>query len=318
MRSFKYSMLWFLRIISGIKTETILCSFSLSLTFSVFSVHNAAMRVIDGSDITRAVRDLFVSLGTAPVSLEGVVFSAPGLVEPEQTIAKILDENRELARREKRPLCQDCGVAQVFIKKGTHVAFTGAGTLESLVNEGVRRAWQEGSYRSSVVVHPFERINTGDNTPAVIHIEEVDGADLTVYGMMKGGGTENVSILKMLPPAASRSECAGMVLETLENAGGAGCPPYFVGVGVGGTFDSAPLLAKKALVERRRDDEQLAVLIEERVKELSYGMLGFPGTKAVHAVYTAVAPTHIAMLPLAVTVSCHSFRCGSFSIGDPR
>lgn len=268
------------------------------------------MRIIEGLRIKDAVKELFIKLNYSPVSLENVVFADSGMDHFENQIAEIIDKNREMAKAEKRPLCQDCGIAQVFVKIGKNVTFSDAPSLEILINKGVEEAYSEGLLRKSTVADPFERKNEGKNLPAFIHYELCDGDTFEIYGIAKGGGSENVSAQKMLVPAAGREGVAEFVFETLKNAGGKGCPPYFVGVGVGGTFDSVATLAKKALLEQVCEDNELLEMIDEKIKNLGFGVLGFPGKCPVKAVYVKKAPTHIAMMPAAVALNCHSFRTG--------
>ncbi len=273
------------------------------------------MKVLDGDIIIRQVKDLFLSLSFTPSSLDGVSFLKPEMTGLERDIAETLDTNMKIAAEEKRPLCQDCGLAQVFIEKGKFFSYSGASTIEELIEEGVRRAYDEGHLRKSMVEHPFERRNTGDNTPIFIHLEEVEGDTLKITGIAKGGGSENVSTLAMLPPSEGRKGVADFVMETLKQAGGKGCPPYFVGIGVGATFDTVASVSKKALVFRTKEDDELLKLIEARLGELDYGLLGFTGKLAVMDIFIKTAPTHIAMMPVAVTLNCHSLRSGTVTIG---
>ena len=268
------------------------------------------MRIVEGLRIKDAVKELFIKLNYSPVSLEKVSFVSPEMSDFERQLAGIIDENMQKSKTEMRPLCQDCGVAQVFVKIGKNVTFSDAPSLEILINKGVEEAYGEGMLRKSTVTDPFERKNEGKNLPAFIHCELCDGDTFEIYGMAKGGGSENVSAQKMLVPAVGREGVADFVFEPLKNAGGKGCPPYFVGVGVGGTFDTVAALAKKALLEQVCEDSELLEMIEEKVKSLGFGVLGFPGKCPVKAVFVKKAPTHIAMMPAAVALNCHSFRVG--------
>ena len=273
-----------------------------------------AMRIIEGLAIKEAVKELFIRLNYSPESLENVVFSDSKMDLFENQLAEIIDKNRKMAKTEKRPLCQDCGIAQVFVKMGKNVTFSDSPSLEILINKGVEEAYSEGLLRKSTVADPFERRNEGKNLPAFIHYELCDGDTFEIYGIAKGGGSENVSAQKMLVPAVGREGVADFVFETLKNAGGKGCPPYFVGVGVGGTFDSVAVLAKKALIEQVCEDNELLEMINEKIKDLGFGVLGFPGKCPVKAVYVKKAPTHIAMMPAAVALNCHSFRTGKVEL----
>jgi len=272
------------------------------------------MRIIEGLAIKEAVKELFIKLNYSPVSLENIVFADSNMDFFENQLAEIIDKNRKMAKTENRPLCQDCGIAQVFVKIGKNVTFSDSPSLDILINKGVEEAYAEGLLRKSTVNDPFERRNEGKNLPAFIHYEICDGDTFEIYGIAKGGGSENVSAQKMLVPAAGREGVAEFVFETLKNAGGKGCPPYFVGVGVGGTFDSVAALAKKALLEQVCEDNELLEMIDEKIKGLGFGVLGFPGICPVKAVYVKKAPTHIAMMPAAVALNCHSFRTGKVEL----
>ena len=272
------------------------------------------MRIVEGLRIKDAVKELFIKLNYSPDSLKDVVFADPAMEPFERKLAEIIDENCQKAKTEMRPLCQDCGVAQVFVKMGKNVTFSDAPSLDILINKGVEEAYAEGLLRKSTVADPFERKNEGKNLPAFIHYEFCDGDIFEIYGIAKGGGSENVSAQKMLVPAVGREGVAEFVFETLKNAGGKGCPPYFVGVGVGGTFDSVAALAKKALLEQVCEDDELLEMINGKVKDLSFGVLGFPGKCPVKKVFVKKAPTHIAMMPAAVALNCHSFRTGKVEL----
>ncbi len=268
------------------------------------------MRIIEGAHIIEGVRDLFIRLNYDPPSLEGVSFLEPGMGKDESDLANILNKNMDIASKEKRPLCQDCGIAQVFVKLGKCVSFSDAPKLQNLIEKGVEEAYDEGLLRKSTVKDPFDRVNEGRNLPAFIYFEECDGDTFEIYGIVKGGGSENVSSQQMLSPVEGREGVASFVFDTLKNAAGKGCPPYFAGVGVGGTFDTVSTLAKKALMEKRNDDPELMEMISTKIKDLDYGILGFPGISAVKSLYIKKAPTHIAMMPVAVALNCHSYRCG--------
>ena len=272
------------------------------------------MRIIEGLRIKDALKELFIKLNYSPDSLKDVVFADPAMEPFERKLAEIIDENCQKAKTEMRPLCQDCGVAQVFVKMGKNVTFSDAPSLDILINKGVEEAYAEGLLRKSTVVDPFERKNEGKNLPAFIHYELCDGDTFEIYAVAKGGGSENVSAQKMLVPAVGREGVAEFVFETLKNAGGKGCPPYFVGVGVGGTFDSVAALAKKALLEQVCEDDELLKMINGKVKDLGFGVLGFPGKSPVKKVFVKKAPTHIAMMPAAVALNCHSFRTGKVEL----
>jgi fumarate hydratase subunit alpha len=269
-----------------------------------------AVRIIEGAHIIEGVRELFIKLNYNPPSLEGISFLEPTMDKDEADLANILNENMDIASRERRPLCQDCGVAQVFIKIGKHCSYGDAYKIQDLIEKGVEKAYFDGLLRKSTVKDPFERVNDGKNLPVFTNFEECAGDKLEIFGIVKGGGSENVSTMKMLSPAEGREGVASFVFDTLKSAAGKGCPPYFAGIGIGGTFDTVPTLAKKALMESSNEDIELAEMIYEKIEELDYGILGFPGISAVKALYIKKSPTHIAMMPVAVALNCHSYRCG--------
>ena len=223
-------------------------------------------------------------------------------------------ENTRIAKAEKLPLCQDCGTAVVFLEIGQDVHITG-GDLEVAVEEGVRRGYYQGHLRKGIVSQPFsERVNTRDNTPAVIHAEIVPGDRLKITVLPKGGGAENVSRLAMLLPNEGKQGIIELVTKTVEEAGGDSCPPLIIGLGIGGTAEKAMLMAKKALlrkVDEPNPDPEVARLEKEvliRVNRLGVGPMGFGGSTTALAVHAEVSPTHITSLPVAVNLQCHSAR----------
>lgn len=223
-------------------------------------------------------------------------------------------ENARVAQEEGLPLCQDCGLTVVFLELGQEVHIVG-GDLTGAINEGVRKGYQEGYLRKSVVDRPFSaRINTRDNTPAVIHTQVIPGETLKITVVPKGGGAENMSTLKMLSPAAGRQGVVDFVVRTVDEAGANPCPPVIVGVGIGGTMERAALLAKKSLlreVGKPHPDPEVADLeaeILERVNGLGIGPMGFGGRTTALAVHVETFPSHIASLPVAVNLQCHSAR----------
>ncbi len=267
---------------------------------------------MNGDFVVDNIRELFVRLNFNPPSLkdDGVSFSEGGVSDMESEILSIMDENVEIAGKGSRPLCQDCGAAHVSIKKGKHVTFSNAASLNSLVNEGVRQAYSGKNLRKSIVSDPFSRKNTGDNTPVFIDYEETDGDVFEISGMVKGGGSDNVSAVKMLRPSEGREGVANFVAGVLSDARGSGCPPYFAGIGVGATFSHVTKLAAKALMQKSCDDKKLEDMISDRVEKLDFGVQGVPGSTGLKAVFIKKAPTHIAMLPVSVMLNCHSYRCG--------
>jgi len=223
-------------------------------------------------------------------------------------------ENTAVAAKERLPLCQDCGTALVFLQIGQDVHIIG-GDLNEAVNEGVRQAYNEGFLRKSIVSKPFSaRINTRDNTPAIIYTDIVPGEKLKIIIMPKGGGAENMTRLGMLTPAKGREGIIDFVVRAVDEAGSNPCPPVIVGVGIGGTAEKAMLLAKKALLRQVGEpspDNETAELereILERVNRLGIGPQGFGGRTTALAVHAEVFPAHIASLPVAVNLQCHSAR----------
>lgn len=218
--------------------------------------------------------------------------------------------NAKVAGEEQRPICQDTGTAVVFVDVGQDVHLIGGG-LHAAINEGVRCGYREGYLRNSIVADPlFGRQNTGDNTPAVIHVDLVPGDQVAITVMTKGGGAENMSRLTMLTPADGVAGVRAFVVETVELAGPNACPPVIVGVGIGGTFDLAPTLAKHALLRRvgaPNPEPHLAAFEREllgAINALGIGPHGFGGLTTALAVHVESYPTHIASLPVAVNLQC--------------
>jgi len=223
-------------------------------------------------------------------------------------------ENAQVAAEERMPLCQDTGMTVVYLELGQEVHLVG-GDLTEAVNEGVRRGYEEGYLRNSVVERPFSaRTNTKDNTPAVIHTEIVPGDRLKITLFPKGGGSENMSYLKMLSPATGRQGVIDFVVESVDKSGANPCPPTIVGVGIGGTADKAMDLAKRSLLREvgaPSPDPEVAELerdILEAVNRLGIGPMGFGGRVTSLAVHVETFPCHIASLPVGVNLQCHSAR----------
>jgi fumarate hydratase subunit alpha len=226
----------------------------------------------------------------------------------------IIIENALIAEKDNIPLCQDCGTAIVFLEIGQDVHIAN-GNLEDAINEGVRQGYKEGYLRKSIVAHPFsDRKNTGDNTPAVIHTKIIPGDRIKISVMSKGSGAENKSKVAMLKPGEGSEGIINLVLKTVEEAGGSPCPPIIIGLGIGGTFEKAALMAKEALLRetgKANPDPEIAKLerdVLERVNALGIGPLGFGGNTTALAVHAETMPTHIASLPVAVNIQCHSIR----------
>ncbi len=274
------------------------------------------MREMDVSEVTNAVRELCVAANKRlPEDLTQCISSCAGCEEqalPQGIMQDLLD-NLDAARELDIPVCQDTGMAVVFAEVGQEVHFTG-GDFEAAVQEGVRRGYTEGLLRCSVVGDPLERINTGDNTPAVLYTRIVPGEKVTLTVAPKGFGSENMSRLQMLTPAAGRAGVVDFVVDTVRMAGGNPCPPMVVGVGIGGDFEGCALLAKQALcrpVSQRNPKPFYAQLEEElleRINRLNIGPQGFGGKTTAFAVNVEAGATHIAGLPVAVNIGCHVTR----------
>ena len=223
-------------------------------------------------------------------------------------------ENASIASTERVPMCQDCGVAVFFVELGQDVHIVG-GDINDAINEGVRRGYGEGYLRGSMVASPLpERINTGDNTPAVIHIQIVPGDKLKIIFAPKGGGSENMSALKMMKPADGVAGVKQFVLDCVRKAGPNPCPPIIVGIGIGGTFEKAAIMAKKSLLRpigEGNPDADISSLERELLQEinsLGIGPAGFGGSTTALAANIETYPCHIASLPVAVNINCHAAR----------
>lgn len=233
-------------------------------------------------------------------------------------ILSLLGDNVRIASEKKLPVCQDTGMACVFVELGQDVHIDG--DFEEAVNNGVRRGYGEGYLRKSVVCDPLRRVNTGDNTPALLTVKLTRGDKMRITVMPKGFGSENMSALKMLKPADGVEGVKNFVLETVEKAGANPCPPIIVGVGIGGSFDKAAYLAKHALlrpVDEPNPDEYYAALESElldKINALGIGPQGFGGKTTALAVLIEAMPTHVAGLPVAVNISCHATRRASASL----
>lgn len=275
------------------------------------------MREINFQQIVKAVKDMVMD---AEYKLPEDFIKAVELsVEKEESSLgrEILQEilkNAQVAEKEQVAYCQDTGYPVFFVEVGQDVRVTG-GSLKDAINEGVRQATKEGYLRASLSYDPiFDRKNTSDNTPALIYFDIVPGDKIRIMFAAKGGGSENQSKQVMLKPADGLEGIKKFVLQSIANAGPNACPPFTVGVGIGGTFDYSTVLAKKALfrhIGERHPDQRIANL-EEELKELAnqlgVGPLGFGGTTTVIDVMIEIAPCHIASLPVAVNIQCHAAR----------
>lgn len=274
------------------------------------------MKEIDAQRVIDAVKDLCIA-ANCDLS-EDVLTAIKNAQEKEESpvgkeILKLLIENAEVARSEKLPICQDTGVAVVFVELGDEVKVVN-GDIRTAINEGVKRGYTEGYLRKSMVKSPLNRVNTGDNTPAIIHFEPVKGDKLKITILPKGGGSENMSQLKMLTPSEGVEGVKKFVIETVKRAGSNPCPPIVVGVGIGGNFEYAPLLAKKALlreVGKHNPDPEIAKLEEELLELINrtgIGPQGLGGRVTALAVNIETHPCHITALPVAVNIECHAHR----------
>lgn len=274
------------------------------------------MRELNVTEITRAVAEMYVHanyfLG------EDVRTCIAGCAQKEDAqlardVFACMEENLQIAAEGVFPICQDTGMACVFLEIGQDVHLTG-GDLYEAVNEGVRQGCTEGYLRQTIVEDPFRRKNTGDSTPADINVDIVPGEQVKITVAPKGFGSENMSRIKMLTPGDGVKGAEDFIVNTVEEAGGRPCPPVVVGVGVGGNFNKAALMAKKALLrpmgEHNEDPfyREMEERLLERINALNIGPQGFGGRTTALAVHIIAAPTHIAGLPVAVNINCHVSR----------
>lgn len=249
-----------------------------------------------GEDVLRAL-DLAINKEESPLAVE---------------VLKELKENARIAKEDCVPICQDTGVAVVFLEVGQEVHFVG-GDLKEAILEGVREGYRDGYLRKSMC-HPFTRVNTGDNTPAIIHTEIVSGDKVKIIVAPKGGGSENMSRVVMLTPSDGIEGIKRYVVERVRESGSNPCPPTIVGIGIGGNFEQAAFLAKKSLLRplgSRNPDPELDLLeseILEEINRLGIGPQGLGGRITSLAVHILMMPCHIASLPLAVNIQCHAHR----------
>ncbi|MBQ6531347.1 MAG: fumarate hydratase [Clostridia bacterium] len=274
------------------------------------------MRTVNSDEIMRVVRDMCIK---ANCHINDDVKNAiEKSVETEKSdiskgVLKNLLKNAEIAHTKEIPICQDTGMAVFFVEIGNEVTVEGD-TITEAINKGVSKGYTEGYLRKSVVADPLNRVNTKDNTPAVIHYDFVRGDKIKITIAPKGFGSENKSAVKMLNPSDGLDGVIDFVTETVRKAGANPCPPMVVGVGIGGTLDKVTELSKKALtrdLDKRNENPFYADLEErllERVNKLGIGPQGMGGTTTALAVNIEVFPTHIAGLPVAVNISCHATR----------
>ena len=274
------------------------------------------MRIIKDTDIKNAVKALFISLNCEiGDDITNALENALN-VEESDTAKAVLTQlltNNKIAKEEQIPICQDTGMAILFVEYGDKVTIDGDFT--QAVNEGVREAYIDGYLRKSVVDDPvFDRKNTNDNTPAVIHTKIVPGETLKITAGCKGFGSENMSKTKMLPPSAGVEGVKAFVLDTVKTAGPNPCPPIVVGVGIGGTFEQAAVMSKKATFRRadsENQDSRYSALEKEllcEINKMGIGPAGLGGKTSALCVNIEYAPTHIASIPVAVNICCHAAR----------
>ena len=273
------------------------------------------MRTVKAESITQAVRKLCIY---ANINLpQDICKALHHAVEnedylPARNTLELLIKNAEIAKEQGIPICQDTGLTCVFVEIGQEVYVEGS--LEDAINEGVRQGYRDGFLRKSCVADPLNRVNTGDNTPAVIYYEITRGSMLKITVAPKGFGSENMSAVKMLVPADGIKGVKKFVIDTVRNAGPNPCPPIVVGVGIGGTFDKAAFMAKKALlrdVNSSNPDpfyQQLEEELLQEINQLGIGPQGFGGKTTALGVNILTLPTHIAGLPCAVNINCHVTR----------
>lgn len=280
------------------------------------------MREINVSEVESLVKELCIKANLyLPEDMEECIKC--GREKEKSPVGKnVFDdiiENISVAKKETIPICQDTGMAVIFMEIGQDVHFTG-GSLNEAVNRGVAAGYLDGRLRCSIVSDPLERVNTGDNTPAVLHLKMTDGEKVRLTVAPKGFGSENMSALKMMTPSVTQDEIVDWVASVCAKAGSNPCPPVVIGVGIGGDFEKCAYLAKKALcrpVSQRNPKKLYAELEEqmlEKINRLGIGPQGFGGTQTCLAVNIEQAPTHIAGLPVSVNVGCHVTRHASGEI----
>lgn len=274
------------------------------------------MRIIYTSEITRNIKEMCIEANHC-LSPDMECALRKSREEEKSPLGKQileqLEENLSIAEKDQIPICQDTGMAVVFIKVGQEVNIAG-GSLREAIDQGVREGYTEGYLRKSVVKDPIERINTKDNTPAVIHYEITEGDKIDILVAPKGFGSENMSRIFMLKPADGIEGVKEAILTTVKNAGPNACPPMVVGVGIGGTFEKCALMAKHALTRNLEDVSDIPYVRDlekemlEKINKLGIGPGGLGGTTTAFAVNIETYPTHIAGLPVAVNICCHVNR----------
>ena len=274
------------------------------------------MRKVNAKEIERAVEKLYARVN---LSLPSDVLKELSKARKKErssaakNVLNILLENAAIAKKESIPICQDTGLAVIFIEVGQDVNIAG-GNIKEAVNRGVKKAVKKAYLRASVVKDPLDRINTKDNTPAITHIDIVPGNKIKISVMAKGGGSENMSALKMLKPSDGAQGVSDFVVETVKNAGPNPCPPIIVGVGIGGNFEKCAYIAKRTLLRpigKHNPDKNIAKLekvLLKKINSLRIGPSGFGGRTTCLAVNIETLPCHIASMPVAVNIECHAHR----------
>jgi len=275
------------------------------------------MREIKTTDITQAVKNLCLEANYCmgeDLKKKIRQFSETERSETGKEILSVILENYDMAEKERMAVCQDTGVAVFFVRIGQDVHITG-GNFYNAINEGVRFGYEEGCLRKSIIKDPvFKRLNTKDNTPAVIHTRIVSGKDLEITMMPKGSGAENMSEVRMLRAADGLKEIKNFVIEKVKDAGGKPCPPIIIGIGVGGNFERCAILSKIALLRetgKPNGDPNWAMVekdLLEEINRLGIGPQGLGGTTTALGVHILVEPCHIACLPVAINIQCHANR----------
>ncbi len=270
------------------------------------------MRKVDSEIITKeiseAVQNANFSLG------KNIYNKIEKAIDKEKSplgknVLKNISKNADIAENEKLPICQDTGIVVVFVEIGNEVYIEG--DLKDAINYGVKIGYNEGYLRKSVVGDPFKRENTDDNTPAVIYTENVVGDQLKLHVLIKGAGSENMSQIKMFNPTVEKKEIKKFIIDTVKKAGANACPPYILGVGIGGTFEKAAYLSKRALIKKESNDKEIKEFEDDILKDVNktgIGPGGLGGKITALDVKVLTYPCHIASLPVAVNINCHVSR----------
>lgn len=274
------------------------------------------MREIDAKTITDTVKNLAISanyeLSDDMLALLKKALKSERSANGKEILKQLL-KNAEIARSERYPICQDTGLAVIFLEMGQDVHVVGD-SVRRAIDQGVRQGYKEGFLRKSVVADALDRKNTGDNSPAIVHTEIVPGSNIKITLIAKGGGCENVSRYKMFNPTASKSEIEQFVVQTVKDAGPNPCPPIIVGVGIGGDLEASAILAKKSLLRdvgkpsSNKENAKLERSLLEKINALGIGPGGLGGSVTALAVHVETAAAHLASLPVTVNIDCHAHR----------